>query len=334
MRNEGKVSYTMNTKEEPVLTYNDFAFIAERNSIVFRAGDSPIWNRNETILPMSWRLFQNTIVNPGKKYSLATVPTTSTAMDFDIRKNQPDFVAMLDKRMKQSMYVEKAQETYRRAYGYEDGDDYKIEQLDQDVYSDEIMDIVNLYCEMDKTKTEYEDDNSVDEDEEESSGDSMIDRSKLEDNEEQFREIEKAKREYAVQTKKRYAGNNLGMDDLVSFGIPNHQYDLDIIRAFKDVKGKMEQDKEYFCMRNGNLCGADGTPYIVRENNTEALNAINEAAKDKKSRVYAEDTIQSEKIDASYTVTDAFYLFLVSMNSWKFANGAFEQRMKEIMNEG
>ena len=75
----------MTTKEEPVIGYNDMAYISERNSIVFRAGDSPIWNRNATILPMSWRLFKNTIIQPGKDYSLQTIPTLSTAMDFDVR---------------------------------------------------------------------------------------------------------------------------------------------------------------------------------------------------------------------------------------------------------
>ena len=57
MRVKPEVTYTVSTKEVPVISYNDMAFISERNSIVFRAGDSPIWNRNETILPMSWRLF-------------------------------------------------------------------------------------------------------------------------------------------------------------------------------------------------------------------------------------------------------------------------------------
>ena len=102
-QNEGKASYTMTTKEEPVIAYNDMAFISERNSIVFRAGDSPIWNRNETILPMSWRLFKNTIIHPGKDYSLQTIPTLSTAMDFDVRKNQPNFLRCLRKRMEQAI---------------------------------------------------------------------------------------------------------------------------------------------------------------------------------------------------------------------------------------
>lgn len=63
-KTEGRVSYTMTTKEEPLISYNDMAFLPPRNSIVFRAGDPPVWNRNETILPMSWRLFTNTIVHP------------------------------------------------------------------------------------------------------------------------------------------------------------------------------------------------------------------------------------------------------------------------------
>ena len=102
MQNEGKASYTMTTREVPVISYNDMAFISERNSIIFRAGDSPVWNRNETILPMSWRLFKNTITQPGKDYSLQTIPTLSSALEFDIRQNQPDFIKMLDKRIAQA----------------------------------------------------------------------------------------------------------------------------------------------------------------------------------------------------------------------------------------
>ena len=82
-QNEGKVSVQYQTKEEPVISFNDYAFIAPRNSIVIRAGDSPIWNRNQAILPMSWRLFKNTIIHPGHSYSLQTIPTLSSAIDFD-----------------------------------------------------------------------------------------------------------------------------------------------------------------------------------------------------------------------------------------------------------
>src|SRR5699024_5937940 len=99
-KNEGRISYTMSTKERSVIQFNDMLFIPPRNSMVFRSGESPIWNRRNTILPMSWRLLKDTIVQPGvDEYSLQTVPTLSTALDFDIRKNQPDFYRMLKKRV-------------------------------------------------------------------------------------------------------------------------------------------------------------------------------------------------------------------------------------------
>ena len=142
MQNESKLSYTMTTKEVPVISYNDMAFIAERNSIVFRAGDAPVWNRNQTILPMSWRLFSNTIVHAGHEYSLQTIPTLSSALDFDVRKNQPDFSKMLNKRMEQAYVSQKAKDAYKNAYGYSD---YEIEQLDPDNYADDIMSVVNEY---------------------------------------------------------------------------------------------------------------------------------------------------------------------------------------------
>ena len=44
-RAEDKISHNIATKEEPVISFNDMAFIPDRNSMVFRGGDSPIWNR-------------------------------------------------------------------------------------------------------------------------------------------------------------------------------------------------------------------------------------------------------------------------------------------------
>ena len=109
MATEGKVTYGFSAKEVPVITYNDMAFLTMRNAIVFRAGDPPIWNRNETILLMSWRLFKNTIKQPGKEYTLQTIPTLSTALDFDVRKNQPDFIKMWEKRREQALASDDAQ---------------------------------------------------------------------------------------------------------------------------------------------------------------------------------------------------------------------------------
>ena len=115
-------------------------FLSERNSIVFRAGDPPVWNRNETILPMSWRLFKNTIQVPGKEYSLQTIPTLSSAADFDVRFNQPNFTDMLTKRVRQAIKAQRAEEIYQNAYGYSD---FEMSQLDPDVKSRELMDVIS-----------------------------------------------------------------------------------------------------------------------------------------------------------------------------------------------
>lgn len=151
---DGKVSYTSSTKEEPVISFNDLVFLSERNSIVFRAGDPPVWNRNETILPMSWRLFKDTITQPGKEYSLQTIPTLSSAADFDVRLNQPDFAAMLEKRMDQAIKATTADHIFRSAYDYSDFD---VAQLDPDVMANDVMDIVDMMISRDEfIKTQEE----------------------------------------------------------------------------------------------------------------------------------------------------------------------------------
>lgn len=324
MKNEGKTSYTMTTREVPVIAYNDMAFIAERNSIIFRAGDSPIWNRNETILPMSWRLFQNTITQPGKDYTLQTIPTLSTAIDFDVRKNQPDFAKMLDKRMKQAYVAEQTREVYKGAYGYSD---YDIEQLDPDVYSDEIMDIINRYLREeadpeDELEFEFED-----------GKESWMDY--VEENKEVEEAIAKKAAERSKKAEKKFAGCLLSIDDLVS-GTPddyiaNHALDREIITAYTRVKGDMWQDIAHFTNRAGSLCGVDGTVYISKDDVSDDLKSLNTAAKED-SKVFSEDDVKTEELNSfgTYTVTDEFYGFLAFQRSWKgFAKGRFDDAMKK-----
>ena len=212
MKNEGKVSYTMSVQEVPVISYNDMAFISERNSIVFRAGDSPIWNRNETILPMSWRLFKDTITAPGKEYSLQTIPTLSSAVDFDVRRNQPDFQKMLDHRMKQAVFADEAMALYRESYGY---GDYDIERLDPDNYSDEIMDLINRlsYAADNPKQSNTEEEMYEDFDLDDFEGDFEY-VNDVEENVEQQKETANAQAQYDKKTKKIFAKGLLSPDDL------------------------------------------------------------------------------------------------------------------------
>lgn len=323
VRNES----TMNIQvvEEPVISYNDMAFINDRNSIVFRAGDSPVWNKNEMILPMSWRLFQNTIVHSGHDYSLQTIPTLSSALDFDIRKNQPDFMKMLEKRMSQAKEAESAKRAYQKAY---DISDTQMARLDLDVLSDELMQIINDSVATNKQKKSANV-NSFNQPEPDLSD-------LIEDNEEQLEINKKMEDAHKEADLKRYAEGLLSRSDLIDNGFIDHKYDNLIIGAYIEQRGNFSQDYVHFRINNGDLCAPDGTVYIKRVPVSEDLKTLNDAAKAKKSNVYADGDVMesSNYVHSSYKVTEDFYKFLISCEKWDFAKGRFDAEMAKIIRNG
>lgn len=331
LQNEGKATYTMSVREEPVISFNDMSFIGERQSIVFRAGNSPIWNRDMTILPMSWRLFKDTIVQPGKEYSLQTIPSTSTAADFDVRKNMPDFGAMLDKRIAQALEAEQAKVDYADAYGYKPVD---IARLDPDVYANEIMDIINDKLHPEEAISEGPEDMSEAE-MMEYLMDEMEPVDRLSENSEPNDEVLDMMAHWEEQQRLDkipcYAGKTLSKFDLVSpMGI-NHSLDRDILEAYRKCRNKMAADSEYFVMRGQELCGVRGEVYIQASSNEDFAAKLDSAAKDPSSRVYAEESIEDNvQHRYGFVPTDAFYRFLASLDAWTFAQGSFEDEMARI----
>lgn len=334
MKNEGKVSYTMSTKEVPVISYNDMAFITDRNSIIFRAGDPPVWNRNETILPMSWRLFQNTITQPGKDYSLQTIPTLSSALDFDIRQNQPDFMQMLDKRMKQATVAEDAKNAFKNAYGYTD---YQIQQLDIDTYSDDIMSVIGTIVRENARRLNPEQfDEGYDEDYEACYDyDEAVFSVDVETNDEINKEVQAQQAEDKARNVKKFANNYLSAEDLNGRGGVNHSFDEDIIKAYVECKGDFYKDVMYFRPGgNGGLMSVSGIPYITGSNVRADINAINQAGQDENSRTYTEGNMsQSDvKMHSGLKVEDAFIKFLAGLDNWHgIAKGRFEKEMARIV---
>lgn len=353
MQNEGKASYTMTTKEVPVISYNDMAFISERNSIIFRAGDSPVWNRNETILPMSWRLFKTTITQPGKNYTLQTIPTLSSALDFDIRQNQPDFVKMLDKRMAQAGKAAEAMAMYKNAYNYTDAE---LAKLDIDAYSDEIMDLIIAMLNDSIGKgTAVDDDDDVFGDDvvliddwdddmfeggytdeiDEVGSYGMIDEDEIENNDDVQKEAAKRQAARGEFERKIYANGYLSKSDLVrpDGSVKTHSFDRDFSEIFANNMGIMLGDKNYFNDVDGNLYGLDGKPYIIKKDNSAMLEKMNEAAQDEDSSVYSEGDISEQDLNEfnTYVITDAFYQFLASLDAWSFAGGRFNDEMARRM---
>lgn len=343
---EENVSYVLSTEEIPVISYNDFAYIGERNAIVFRAGDSPIWNKNQLILPMSWRLFSNTIKSPGHDYTLQTIPTLSSAIDFDIKQNQPDFQKLLDHRMEQALHVDKAIESYKEAFGYSDDD---INRLDMDIYAADIMDMINAEILNEKMKQMSNSGNSDPDDDDYDPDDlgpdfdpsdldgglGVLDGVPMSDDPDVMQAHAKEDERLKLHESKVYAHARISRADLVSIdGHVNHRYDTIFIDAYKIMLGDFQHDPLFSVAPDGSLCSENGAVvYIEHKDKSEDLQRLENAAQDLDSRVYDDgEPADSEDLDrfASYFVTDDFYKFLVELPSWKnIVNGRFEEYMYE-----
>lgn len=325
-KNEDKVSYNMSVKEEPVISYNDMASIPPCNSIVFRAGDSPIWNRNETALPMSWRLFKNTIINPGKEYTLQTIPTLSTAKDFDVKQNQPNFMKMFEKRLKQAAKAEKAMEYYQSVYGYTDDE---INRLDVDVYADDIMELISTMMHPDLDLTVREENVDVKDIEEATEVEQTeITKTAVKNNDvEQALATDPMIQRAKNGDKKIYANGMISRNDLYTQYGANHALDSTISDIYHRCRNFFSQDSTYFRVdpATNNLTALDGTIYIYGQNNTKMAQQMQEASEDPNSRVMSEGEIDAKN---DYVITDAFYKFLVSFDTeWPFTRGEFAKQM-------
>lgn len=339
MKNEGKISYTMSTKERAVIQFNDMLFIPERNSMVFRAGGSPIWNKNQTILPMSWRLLKDTIKVPGTEYSLQTVPTLSTALDFDIRKNQPDVIAMLQKRLKQARMVDDMREKYMDAYGYNEAE---MIRLDPDVLSDELMISINetLYgTGIDskevgpwvekgyETKEDWQDAmRKIEAQQEVDIIDISVDNDELS---EDLHEREGLESEANLlihadgRISKRMLINDSGSVNMELQNVFSIAYD---------------ESKQHFAnARSGNyiynpeeqtLRSAQGGTLFVENLTTTDEEAFQEAAESQDSTLYSEETDFNDTGLARFRVTAEFVKHLASLPDWKIlAGGRFEMEV-------
>lgn len=330
MRNEGKVSITISVKEQPVISYNDMAFIPMCNSIIFRAGNSPIWNRNETALPMSWRLFSNTIIQPGKDYSLQSIPTLSSALDFDVRKNQPNFIKLWEKRRDQFLQVEAVREAYATAYGFSEDD---ILALDQDNYADELMAIVNREL---RNRGGSVADPDEDPDADPDAGCEEFDDpfGGYEDNEAVAREVSRQADAQRDFEKPIFAGRTLSRSALVSeSGMPRGGLDDVLAAAYSETYQYFRKDPGPFDYDDrGRVLRLDGE-VLIRQDDYESDNRrIAEAAADPSSRTFGGKADVGRLPPKGYVVKSAFYKALASLDSWDgFAEGRFDAAVKTLM---
>ncbi|SIO86940.1 type IV secretory system conjugative DNA transfer family protein [Nocardiopsis sp. JB363] len=337
-KTQGAVSYTMSTQEEPLIKFNDMYFIPERNSIVFRAGDAPVWNRNETILPMSWRLFKNTIRHAGHdEYTLQTIPTLSTAVDFDVKLNQPDFKKLLDKRITQAMWAGEAKQQYQDAYGYED---IEIARLDPDLYADEVMEIIRGLAAKDQG---LDPDAAVMMDPDDYEASIMFDDDQFIENVELAAEVHDLEADESRREERIYAEGLVSKEMLVHRnGVAKLKtLDVPLAEAYKHVMLEMQHDDEHFSIGgDGELRSTDGSVAYISPMRSatysEAAQRINGHLDDEGSRAFAEQELTEEDLRSLATVKihSAFYQYLASLESWEvLADGAFDRAMAVEMRQ-
>ena len=335
-KNEHKLAKGYAPIEESVLNYNDFNLLPERNSIVFTAGHNPIWNRNQTILPMSWRLlWTKPIVFPGHQYSFNTLPTLSTAMDFDINHNQPDFYQIAKDEIKKAIYAEEATNRYKEVYGYSD---YEFNLLDLDERSDDIMNIIDAYVHhSDNNEIAVSDDiDDLDELDEQNKTIDQLD-NKAEKNTDLEESINSNKPKYDEYNKDRYAHGKLSRSDLLSgaSGIQNY-----LGMTFAKFAGSFKQDKEHFSIRStdGALMSRNGqVEYIVplsKKDENQLKDFGKQAADPNNTHVIENDSGAIAEQSNSYRVTDDFMKYLAKFDNWHtLMNGKFDDLMSQIYDE-
>lgn len=136
---EGRVSYTMALDTENVILANDLAFLPDRNWVVLRNGQYPVWNRDETIMPMAHRLLADQPPVGVARFSFQNLPSLSNAGSYDPRGDTPNFEAALRRVRAQALVAKTSTAEHRRAAGL--GED-QIRLLDPDFYAEQVMGLV------------------------------------------------------------------------------------------------------------------------------------------------------------------------------------------------
>lgn len=341
---DSPVSYTMSTKQRSVIQYNDMLFIPPRNSMVFRAGESPVWNRRSTILPMSWRLLKDTIIQPGvSEYSLQTVPTLSTALDFDIRNNQPDFYRMLNKRVEQARLVDYMRDRYMEVYKYTEDD---MARLDPEVVSDEIMIAINenLYgTGVDRsgagestpwgergfaTKEAWQEANAERESE---STQHIVEVSR--NNDEMLSELSDLQDTESEMSMKVHAGGRISKRMLVTqLGNTSMELSSVLAIAYEETKQHFGHSSDYIYndTQESLRDAKSGETYVVRLTDAD-VESFKDAAVDGDSRVFSEEPDLGQTEVIRFEVKEAFIRHLYSLSSWSnLAGGRFESEVGKV----
>lgn len=290
-----RISYTMATKEVPLISYNDMQNIPPCNSMVFRIGASPIWNRNQMALPMAHCLHKNQINISGKKFTLLSVPTTSSALEFDLTAMVPDFDAMLEQRLTEFETIDDAKAVYKDQTGLTDAE---INRMDADVYASEVMSIANALINQRKA-------------EDEAKGKQPQQILNMVENEDIKEAMANEEVKHAEGRKMRYANGKLSREDVIKAGMGYMDKFYD---AFMETRDDWKTNPQVIytdeCVKS-----RDGR--VLIDFNNQALKEYGqqliEASKEDGNRVYSEDDSAGVQ---TIEIRPEFITWLCELDSW------------------
>ncbi|GAB2472278.1 TraM recognition domain-containing protein [Xylanimonas ulmi] len=136
---EGRVSYTMALDTENVILANDLTFLPARNWVVLRSGEYPIWNRDETIMPMAYALLDKQPPVGAPTFSLQNLPSLSNAGAYDPRKDTPNFESALQRICAQALASTQSKAEYQQVAGI---DEDEITYMEPDFYAEQVMSLI------------------------------------------------------------------------------------------------------------------------------------------------------------------------------------------------
>lgn len=321
---DGKQSRGKSVKEVPVISKNDMLRVNKGDLMVFGKGD-PVWNTNQCAMPYAFELVHKDALNDWddpKEYTMQTVPTTASTMDFDILNNQPNFIEMVAKRSSQARLTKKKFSLFKQ-YNTINGrplTDDDLSRMDPEALAKEIMRSVNQQRNFNEmVKVSRAEEPSYDEDD-------IVDMSNLsaediaqrmndtaEENEELYEAMYESDKKHDDLHALIYADGQISKYDLIRE--PTDDVNDALVYAYAMLLDEFKKSDDYIVKDDTSLYL--GSTLMIKSLSEDAaehgLDGLGLLADDDNNYI------------SRYEVTDEWRKFLAQSNTWNVLNGKYEK---------
>ena len=308
LKDASEVHNNYNIEKVPAISFNDYLHLPEFNTVVLPAGDFPIWNRNAMIMPPAYELYKDKISIPGMDDGgLADIPSPDMNKEFDVQKNVPDLMGMLEMRLAQAMKAEKAVEIYCEAYQIQESDFSTFK--DMDLISSEIMDIIYDLMESDP------DDLSV------------LKLSKFKKNEEALN-VAASRKKKMEQDDMKIFGGYFSRSEFYQNGQIHMCYEAEMNEAFENTIEYFKNDTENFTFVNDNCYSFAQDKLLFKKVGAKKAEMIIRSAANGSKTVHGMP--KASDLKNTYEVQREFYRFFLELGHMNFASGKFVEELERL----